>query len=77
MFEQWIRLQTNDIKLDVFNRLSHFLSDHELLTVMEGMRIGREIIDIHIELGLLDKYSVDLFKVRQIVTEQNPDLVLD
>lgn len=67
MFEQWIRLQSPKTVLEVFNRLSHFLSDRELLLVMEGIRDGREIIDIHIELGVLDKYRVDLNKIRELV----------
>ena len=77
MFEQWIRLQSYEITLDVFNRLSHFLSDSELLTVMDRVRNGREIVDIHIELGLLDKYRVETFKIRELVTDYNPDRVID
>lgn len=67
MFEQWIRLQSPKTVLEVFNRLSHFLSDRELLLVMEGIRDGREIVDIHIEIGVLDKYRVDLNKIRELV----------
>lgn len=76
MFENWIRIQVNVIVLQVFNRLSHHLSNNELLAVMGGVKGGRDIIDIHIELGLLDKYRVDLFKIRQIVTENNSEKVI-
>lgn len=44
---------------------------------MEAVKSGRNIVDIHIELGLLDKYRVDLFRIRQIVTERWPDEVFD
>ena len=77
MFEQWIRLQSPEIVLEVFNRLSHFLSDRELLNIMESIKNGRDIVDIHIELGVLDKYRVELFKIREIVTSSNPDKVID
>ena len=73
MFEQWIRLQSPKTVLEVFNRLSHFLSDRELLLVMEGIRDGREIVDIHIEIGVLDKYRVDLNKIRELVLYNNKE----
>lgn len=44
---------------------------------MNGVKSGRNIVDIHIELGLLDKYRVDLFRIRQIVTDKWPDDVVD
>lgn len=68
MFEKWIRFQSPEIVLEVFNRLSHFLSDRELIAVMEGIRDGRDLIDIHIELGVLDKYRVDLSKIQELVS---------
>lgn len=77
MFEFWIRQQCDKIQLEVFNRISHHLSNNELVSVMEGVRNGRDIVDIHIEMGLLDKYRVDLFRIRQIVTERWPDDVID
>lgn len=77
MFEKWIRAQKSNIKLEVFNRISHHLSNSELIGVMRAVESGRDIVDIHIELGLLDKYRVDLFRIRQIVTERWPKDVID
>lgn len=76
MFEQWIREQSRDIQLEVFNRISHHLSNSELISVMRFVESGRDLVDIHIELGLLDKYRVDLFRIRQIVTEKWPEKVV-
>lgn len=77
LFENWIRMQCNKVQLEVFNRISHHLSNNELVSVMDGVESGRNIIDIHIELGILEKYRIDLFRIRQIVTERWPDLVVD
>ncbi len=77
MFEQWIRLQQREIQLEVFNRISHHLSNSELVSVMNAVSSGQNIVDAHIERGLLDKYRVDLFRIRQIVTEYSPETVID
>lgn len=77
MFEQWIREQRRSIQLEVFNRIAHHLSNTELISVMRGIENNRDIVDVHIEQGLLDKYRVDLFRIRQIVTEKWPDEVID
>lgn len=76
MFEQWIRSQPSDIVMEVFNRFAHYLNNNELILVMDGVKNGRDIIDIHIELGLPGKYKTDLFRIRQIVTEYFPDRVI-
>lgn len=77
MFEKWIRMQCSEVQLEVFNRISHHLSNSELIDIMRAVESGREIVDIHIELGLLEKYRVDLFRIRQIVTERLPEKVID
>lgn len=77
MFEKWIRLQNKEIQLEVFNRISHHLSNNELVSVMNAVSGGQNIVDAHIERGLLDKYRVDLFRIRQIVTERFPEIVID
>lgn len=75
MFENWIRQQGKEIQLEVFNRFSHYLNNNELVSVMDGAQSGRNLVDIHLELGLFEKYRTDLFKIRQIVTERWPDIV--
>lgn len=76
MFEKWIRTQNMEIQLEVFSRISHHLSDSELVSVMNAVRNGRDLVDIHIEMGFLEKYRVDLFRIRQIVTEIYPEKVI-
>lgn len=76
MFEKWIRLQEKDIQLEVFNRISHHLSNNELVSVMNAVSSGRDLVDIHIELGLLEKYRVDLFRVREVITDRFPEKVI-
>lgn len=76
MFEQWIREQKRPIQLEVFNRIAHHLSNSELISVMREVEGNRDIVDVHIGLGLLDKYRVDLFRIRQIITEKWPDEVV-
>lgn len=76
MFEEWIRMQDSGIQLEVFNRISHHLSNNELLAVMNSVNAGRDLVDIHIENGLLSKYRVDLFRIRQFVTENFPEKVI-
>ncbi|MGL1893777.1 MAG: hypothetical protein OCD02_19225 [Spirochaetaceae bacterium] len=76
MFETWIRKQEKEIQLDVFSRISHHLSNTELVAVMNSVSSGRDLVDIHIEMGLLAKYRVDLFRIRQVVTEFFPEKVI-
>lgn len=76
MFEEWIRQQNKTIQLEVFNRISHHMSNTELIGVMNDVSSGRDIIDAHIVRGLIDKYRVDLFRIRQIVTENFPETVI-
>ncbi len=76
MFEQWIRQQSKKIKIDVFNRITHHLSNSEIIYVMDQINSGRDIVDVHIEKGLLDKYRIDLFRIREIVTDKWPQEVV-
>lgn len=77
LFENWVRIQSSKVQLEVFNRISHHLSNNELVAVMNAVQSGRDLVDIHIELGILEKYKIDLFRIRQIVTERWPDIVID
>ncbi len=76
MFESWIRVQSKEMQLEVLNRISHHLSNQELISVMNEVESGRDIVDIHIEKGFFEKYRVDLFRIRQIVTERWPEKVV-
>lgn len=77
LFENWIRQQNDKIQIEVFNRFSHHLNNNELVSVMNAVQSGRNIVDIHLELGLFEKYRTDLFRIRQIVTERWPDIVFN
>lgn len=68
MLEEWLRNQGQDIQVEFFRRASHFLTDQELLKVMEGVRSGRDLTDVHIELGLLDKYMVDFSRIIDLLS---------
>lgn len=68
MLEEWLRRQKSGVQVEFFRRASHFLSDHELIAVMEGVKNGRELTDIHIELGLLDKYGVDFSRIADLLS---------
>lgn len=76
MFEHWIRDQNRSIQLEVFNRIAHHLSNSEIVAVMREIESNRDIVDVHIDLGIIEKYRVDLFRIRQIVTEKWPERVI-
>lgn len=68
MLEEWLRKQQSDVQVEFFRRASHFLSDRELIDVMEGVKNGRNLTDVHIELGLLDKYCVDFSRIIELLS---------
>lgn len=76
MFEDWIRLQNSDIQIEVFSRISHFLSNSELVSIMEVVNSGVDIVSAHSRIGVLEKYQINIFRIREIITERYPDLVV-
>lgn len=77
MFDIWIQKQSKKIQVEVFNRISHHLSNSELLNVMSRVQQGEDIARVHIAAGLTQKYQIDLFRIRQIITERFPKEVVD
>ncbi|QEN04835.1 hypothetical protein EW093_09005 [Thiospirochaeta perfilievii] len=77
MFKDWIDKQQQDIQLIFFNKLSHFLSNNEIVSVMNQVADGVDIADAHIKMGLIEKYRVEIFKLRQWITDKYPNRVID
>ncbi len=75
-FVDWLRIQNSFIKMEVINRLTHHMSDNEILSVVDLLNNGINIVDAHEERGIYKKYTVDLFRIREIVTEKFPEQVI-
>ncbi|MBN2628401.1 MAG: hypothetical protein JXA95_17175 [Spirochaetales bacterium] len=61
--------------MEFFKRLSHFLNDRELKSVMEGVARGRDILSCHEGAGLLDKYQLEVLKLMQTMSRLHPDRI--
>ncbi|MBN2617148.1 MAG: hypothetical protein JXR64_02410 [Spirochaetales bacterium] len=67
--EEWVRLQSKEVQLEFFYQLTNFMSNSEIISVMEGVNSGRNIVDMHIELGLLERYSVEIPRIIELLKE--------
>ena len=69
----WIALQDDDIQMEFWKRLSHFLNDRELTCVMAEMEKGRSLLDCHRGMGMLDKYQLEVLKLIQTLSRLYPE----
>jgi len=63
--EAWLGSLPEDIRLQVFQVLSEYLSVNELKAVMSEVGKGRDLLEIHRQMGLIRKYQVDLLRIQR------------
>lgn len=74
--QQWIKKQPLSLQMEIFKRISHFLSNNELKYVMQGVADGRDLMMLHEELGLFEKYQIDMLRMMDIIRNRYPDEVI-
>ena len=74
--QDWIEQQREEIQMTVWQQISHLLSDMELNYIMNGVRQGRNLMDLHKELDVFTKYQVDMLKVLEIIRKKFPEEVI-
>ncbi len=74
--QDWILQQREEIQMAFWQQVSHLLSDMELNYVMSGVRTGKDLMTLHLELDVFNKYQVDMLKVLEIIRKKYPDEVM-
>lgn len=74
--QQWIKKQPSSLQIEIFKRISHFLSNNELKYVMQGVADGRDLMMLHEELGLFEKYQIDMLRIMDIIRNRYPDEIV-
>ncbi len=74
--QDWIEQQREEIQMAAWQQISHLLSDMELNYIMNGVRQGRDLMDLHLELDVFTKYQVDMLKVIEILRRKYPEEIL-
>ena len=73
--QQWIKNQSPSLQMEIYKRISHFLSNNELKYIMQGVVDGRNMMLLHEELGLFEKYQIDMLRMMDIVRKNHLDEV--
>lgn len=55
--------------MEFWKRLSHFLSNRELEQVMGGVASGKDLLRCHEELGVFQKYQLEILKLIQTLSQ--------
>jgi len=71
--QKWITKQNEKVQMAFWKQLSHLLNNNELKYIMNGVRQGRDLMRLHEELHVFEKYQVDMLKVLDIVRNRYPD----
>lgn len=64
--DSWLNSLSERDRLRVFQMLSSYLSGTELKKVMERVKKGEPLLEIHRKMGLLRKYQVDLIRIKKM-----------
>ncbi len=64
---RWAASLPQDEQLQVFQRLSGYLSNREIRTVMAEAARGKTLHQIHVQMGFFEKYYVDFLRIRRIL----------
>ena len=65
--EKWLFSLSESRRLEVFKSLSGYLSSSELKRVMFEVEGGKDLFAIHVTMGLIRKYQVDLLRIRRLL----------
>lgn len=68
---EWINHQPKTIQAEVWKRLTTFLSTGEINEVVSRIEGGKDLLQAHEELGLVDKYLDELNRIVQIIKRYN------
>jgi len=74
--QNWISRQNETVQMAVWKHISHFLSNMELNYIMNGVRQGKDLMKLHEELGVFEKYQVDMLRMMDIIKRRYPDDVI-
>ncbi len=65
--DSWLSSLSENEQLQVFKALSGYLSVRELRMIMAEVEKGKSLYQIHKKRGLLEKYAVDLLRIRRLL----------
>ncbi|MDA3958907.1 hypothetical protein [Oceanispirochaeta sp.] len=74
--QQWIDQQPPTLQMEIWKRISHFLNNRELMYIMQGVSQGRELMALHNELNLFEKYQIDMLRMMDIIRHRFPEEVI-
>lgn len=74
--QEWISRQTPALQMEIWKRISHFLNDRELKYIMQGVGDGRDLMDLHEDLNLFEKYQIDMLRMTEIIRRRFPEDVM-
>ncbi|MDC7238860.1 MAG: hypothetical protein PQJ50_00735 [Spirochaetales bacterium] len=74
--QNWIKQQSPELQMEIWKRISHFLSNNELKYIMQGVSEGRNLMILHEELGLFEKYQIDMLRMMDIIRNRYPEDVV-
>ena len=74
--QQWIKNQPPSLQNEIYKGISNFLSNNELKYIMQGVVDGRDMMILHEELGLFEKYQIDMLRMMDIIRNIYPDEVV-
>lgn len=65
----WIATLDPKVQLEVFRRLTPYLSSQDLMQVMKRVQAGKSIFEAHRDLGLISRYYVHLLRILESVDD--------
>ncbi len=74
--KEWIKKQSPPIQEEVWKEIASILSNRELLQIMEGYCQGRSLMSLHEELGVFNRYQVEILRVLAALSHRFPDEVI-
>ncbi|QEN06942.1 hypothetical protein EXM22_02645 [Oceanispirochaeta crateris] len=74
--QQWITQQPQSLQMEIWKRISHFLNNRELMYIMQEVAQGRDLMTLHNELSLFEKYQIDMLRMMEIIRHRYPDEVV-
>ena len=71
ILQTYLLQQTTAKQEKIWKQLAQFLSTRELYTVMKRIENGEDLYSAHQELGLINKYQVELLRICKQMNKDN------
>ena len=71
ILQTYLLQQTTAKQEKIWKQLAQFLSTRELYTVMKRVENGETLYTAHQELGLINKYQVELLRICEQINKDN------